>query len=81
MAIARALVNEPHIIFADEPTANLDTVASKNVMETLKEINASGITLVMISHEADELAYAKRQIVFENGKLKGERQPAAGRLL
>ena len=81
VAIARALVNEPHIIFADEPTANLDTVASKNVMETLKEINASGITLVMISHEADELAYAKRQIVFENGKLKGERQPAAGRLL
>ena len=81
VAIARALVNEPHIIFADEPTANLDTVASKNVMETLKEINASGITLVMISHEADELAYAKRQIVFENGKLKGERRPAAGRLL
>lgn len=81
VAIARALVNEPHIIFADEPTANLDTVASKNVMETLKEINASGITLVMISHEADELAYAKRQIVFENGKLKGERKPSAGRLL
>ena len=81
VAIARALVNEPHIIFADEPTANLDTVASTNVMETLKEINASGITLVMISHEADELAYAKRQIVFENGKLKGERRPAAGRLL
>ena len=81
VAIARALVNDPHIIFADEPTANLDTVASKNVMETLKKINADGITVVMISHEADELQYAKRQIVFENGGVKAERTPAAGELL
>ena len=81
VAIARALVNDPHIIFADEPTANLDTVASKNVMETLKKINADGITVVMISHEADELQYAKRQIVFENGVVKAERTPAAGELL
>lgn len=81
VAIARALVNDPRIIFADEPTANLDTVASKNVMETLRQINRDGITVVMISHEADELMYAKRQIVFENGKLKAERRPSAGKLL
>lgn len=81
VAIARALVNDPRIIFADEPTANLDTVASKNVMETLKKINADGITVVMISHEADELQYAKRQVVLENGVVKAERAPAAGELL
>ena len=81
VGIARALVIEPEIIFADEPTANLDTVASKNVMETLKKINDDGITVVMISHEADELQYAKRQIVFENGVVKAERTPAAGELL
>lgn len=81
VAIARALVNEPHIIFADEPTANLDTIASENVMEILRQINCDDITVVMISHEPDELRYAKRQIVFENGQLKTERQPSAGELL
>lgn len=81
VAIARALVNNPRIIFADEPTANLDTVASDNVMKILQQINNDGMTVVMISHEADELKYAKRQIVFENGKLKTERQPSEGELL
>ncbi len=81
VAIARALVNNPHIIFADEPTANLDTVASEKVLETFKKINQQGMTIVAISHEPDELAYAKRQIVFENGLLKEERQPKKGELL
>ena len=69
VAIARALVNNPRIIFADEPTANLDTVASKNVLDIFQKINQQGITIVMISHEPDELKYAKRQIVFSDGKL------------
>ncbi len=81
VAIARALVNNPRIIFADEPTANLDTVASKKVLETFKKINSQGMTIVTISHEPDELAYAKRQIVFENGRLKEERRPSRGELL
>lgn len=70
VAIARALVNNPRIIFADEPTANLDTIASRNVLQIFKQINSSGITIVMISHEPDELEYAKRQIIFSDGKIK-----------
>lgn len=81
VAIARALVNNPRVIFADEPTANLDTVASKTVLDTFKKINQQGITVVAISHEADELQYASRQIVFENGKVKEERTPSKGELL
>lgn len=81
VAIARALVNNPHIIFADEPTANLDTVASKTVLDIFKKINKAGMTVVAISHEADELRYASRQIVFENGKVKEERKPSEGSLL
>lgn len=69
VAIARALVNNPRIIFADEPTANLDTVASKNVLEVFQKINQEGITIVMISHEPEELKYAKRQIIFSDGRL------------
>lgn len=70
VAIARALVNNPRIIFADEPTANLDTIASRNVLNIFKQINQSGITIVMISHEPDELEYAKRQIIFSDGEIK-----------
>lgn len=70
VAIARALVNNPRIIFADEPTANLDTVASRNVLNIFRQINLSGITIVMISHEPDELEYAKRQIIFSDGEIK-----------
>lgn len=81
VAIARALVNNPRIIFADEPTANLDTVASKTVLDIFKKINKAGMTVVAISHEADELRYASRQIVFENGKVKEERRPDEGSLL
>lgn len=74
VAIARALVNNPRIIFADEPTANLDSVASKNVLEIFRQINQRGITIVMISHEPEELKYAKRQIIFSDGKLIEERE-------
>lgn len=70
VAIARALVNNPRIIFADEPTANLDTIASQNVLNIFRQINKSGITIVMISHEPDELKYAKRQIIFSDGEIK-----------
>lgn len=74
VAIARALVNNPRIIFADEPTANLDTIASKNVLEIFQKINQEGITIVMISHEPEELKYAKRQIIFSDGEIIGDKE-------
>lgn len=70
VAIARALINRPRIIFADEPTANLDTIASKDVLETFKYLNKKeGITIVMITHEPEELEYASRIIKLSDGKL------------
>lgn len=71
VAIARSLINSPKIIFADEPTANLDSIASKEIMETFKELNKTeNITVVMITHEPEELAYASRHIVVKDGKLQ-----------
>jgi len=70
VAIARALINDPTIIFADEPTANLDTIASKDVLEIFKLLNEKeGITIVMITHEPEELVYASRIIQLSDGKL------------
>lgn len=72
VAIARALVNNPRIIFADEPTANLDSIASKQILDTFKQINQRGMTIVMISHEPEELKYANRQIVFADGEIQNQ---------
>lgn len=70
VAIARALINRPKIIFADEPTANLDTIASKEVLDIFKSLNEKdGITIVMITHEPEELDYASRIIQLSDGKL------------
>jgi len=70
VAIARALVNEPKILFADEPTANLDTTASKSVLEIFKNLNEKdGITIVMVTHEEEELIYASRKIRLSDGRL------------
>jgi len=70
VAIARALINRPKIIFADEPTANLDTTASKEVLNIFKSLNENeGITIVMITHEPEELVYASRIIQLSDGVL------------
>lgn len=70
VAIARALINNPTIIFADEPTANLDSIASKDVLEIFKSLNDNeNITIVMITHEPEELVYASRIIQLSDGKL------------
>jgi putative ABC transport system ATP-binding protein len=69
VAVARALVNEPSIILADEPTGNLDTRTSVEVMDIFQSLNDSGITIVLITHERDIAAYAKRNIAFRDGKI------------
>lgn len=70
VAIARALANNPKIIFADEPTANLDTAASKDVLEIFKELNQKrNITIVMVTHEPEEFKYASRQIKLCDGRI------------
>lgn len=70
VAIARALMNDPRIIFADEPTANLDTVAAQDVLKIFKSLNDEGHhTIVMITHEPEEEAYANRIITLSDGKL------------
>lgn len=66
-AIARALVNEPELILADEPTGNLDTRTSTEIMGFLQELNDSGTTVVMVTHEVDIAAYCKRNIVMRDG--------------
>jgi putative ABC transport system ATP-binding protein len=69
VAIARAIVNDPRIILADEPTGNLDTNTSSEIMEIFKTLNSKGITVVMITHEADIAACAERIVVFRDGKV------------
>jgi len=72
VAIARALVNQPGIIFADEPTANLDTSSARTVMESLVKLNqALGVTVVFVSHEPDDAQYASRLVHLSDGMLSG----------
>ena len=67
IAIARALVNNPDVVLADEPTGNLDTRTSIEIMGFFQELNESGITIIMVTHELDIAAYCKRIIVMRDG--------------
>ncbi|MEI9894507.1 MAG: ABC transporter ATP-binding protein [Chthoniobacter sp.] len=69
LAIARALVNEPELILADEPTGNLDSRTSIEIMGLFQELNAAGISIVMVTHELDIAAYCKRIIVIRDGSV------------
>jgi putative ABC transport system ATP-binding protein len=69
VAIARSLVNDPALILADEPTGNLDSRTSVEVMAILQDLNAAGITIVLVTHEPDIAAYCGRNVVFRDGQV------------
>ena len=77
VAIARALVNDPLLILADEPTGALDSKTSVEVMALLQELNREGITVVLVTHEADVAAFARRVIHFRDGRVVEDRVNAA----
>lgn len=70
VAIARALVNRPSILLADEPTGNLDSRTSVEVMEILQSLNEQGLTIVLVTHEHDIAQFTRRSIVFRDGKIR-----------
>jgi putative ABC transport system ATP-binding protein len=72
VAVARSMVNDPEIILADEPTGNLDSATSVEIMEMLTALNREGRTIIMVTHETDIAAYAKRQIVMRDGVVHKE---------
>ena len=75
VAVARSLVNNPALILADEPTGNLDSRTSVEVMEVFQRLNRErGITLVLVTHEPDIAQYAQRVVVFKDGKIKKDYQ-------
>jgi putative ABC transport system ATP-binding protein len=77
VAIARALVNRPSILLADEPTGNLDSRTSVEVMEIFQHLNERGITIVLVTHEHDIAQFAKRVLVFRDGRLHRDETTAA----
>src|SRR5438067_11581269 len=70
VAIARGLVNRPSILLADEPTGNLDSRTSVEIMDIFQDLNDKGLTVVMVTHEHDIAEFAKRVLVFRDGKIR-----------
>ncbi|HEX8881364.1 MAG TPA: ABC transporter ATP-binding protein [Candidatus Acidoferrum sp.] len=85
VAVARALVNRPSILLADEPTGNLDSRTSVEIMEVFQDLNDKGLTIVMVTHERDIAEFAKRVLIFRDGKVRKDEpvrnRPRAGEVL
>src|SRR5947207_991142 len=73
VAIARALVNDPEVLLADEPTGNLDSRTSVEIMAIFQQLNERGITIVMVTHEQDIAAYARRNVIMRDGILLSDK--------
>ena len=73
VAIARALVTNPSIILADEPTGNLDSLASREIMDTLTQLNREGMTVILVTHEEDNARYARRIVMVKDGIIQYDR--------
>lgn len=73
VAIARALITNPSLLLADEPTGNLDTQSSREIMMILDRLNREGITVILVTHEADIAAYAGREIQIQDGQVLSDR--------
>ena len=73
VAIARALVNDPDILLADEPTGALDSKTSEDIMAIFDQLNREGITVILVTHEPEVAAHARRQIVFRDGRVVEDR--------
>lgn len=74
VAIARALINNPAIIFADEPTGNLDSKSGEEIKKLLKDLHKEGKTIILVTHEDDVASIAKRRLVFKDGKIISDSQ-------
>ncbi|MBN9521034.1 ABC transporter ATP-binding protein [bacterium] len=72
VAIARSLVNDPHLILGDEPTGNLDTKTSVEIMQMLRELNRSGKTIIMVTHENDIAEWARRVVRLRDGRVESD---------
>lgn len=85
VAIARALVNAPSILLADEPTGNLDSRTSVEIMQIFQDLNEQGLTIILVTHEPDIAQFAKRIVVFRDGKIRRDepvtKRPRAADLL
>ncbi len=74
VAIARALVNKPDIILADEPTGNLDSISSEEIMEIFQNLNDEGVTVLLVTHEVDVAHHTKRILTFKDGRLTSDKK-------
>ena len=79
VAIARSLINDPEVVLADEPTGNLDSRTSVEIMGIFQQLNERGITIIMVTHEQDIASYAQRNVVMRDGMVLNDR-PVAQRL-
>jgi len=82
VAIARSLVNRPAVLLADEPTGNLDSETSDEIMKLFRELNEAGLTIIMVTHEPDIAAHARRTVVMRDGQIRSDerREPPASDL-
>lgn len=80
VALARALITDPALIVADEPTGNLDSISGEQVMQLFKDLNTSGRTVIMVTHDLEYITYATRAIHMSDGVVKGEYSAEDGKL-